>query len=79
MPIVQDDKMAGEPRLEGKRITVLTVVNAVEDFGGVDEAARELRINPEDVHEALEYTRERPDEMDELREEWEEVLEDVYN
>lgn len=70
MSIVQDDKMAGEPRLEGRRITVLTVVNFVEDFGGIADAARELRIPESEVREALEYAEAHPDQMDELREEW---------
>lgn len=65
--------MAGDPRLEGHRITVLTAVNFVEDFGGINEAAQELRIEPEEVREALEYAREHPEEMDELREEWDEL------
>lgn len=77
MSIVQDDKMAGEPRLEGRRITVLTVVNFVEDFGGVAEAARELSIPESEVREALEYAESHPDQMEALRSEWEELASDL--
>jgi uncharacterized protein (DUF433 family) len=69
MTIIQDNKMAGEPRLEGRRITVLHVVTAVEDFGGVEAAATQLRIEPEEVIEALDYAENNPEQMDELREE----------
>ncbi|WP_207588516.1 DUF433 domain-containing protein [Halomontanus rarus] len=60
--IVQDDRLAGDPRLGGRRISVLHVVTAVEDFGSVDRAADELRIPEEDVREALKYAEEHPEE-----------------
>ncbi|UWG47437.1 putative antitoxin of wHTH fold [Halanaeroarchaeum sp. HSR-CO] len=62
MTIVQDEKMAGEPRIEGRRITVFHVVTAVEDFGGVGEAAEQLRITEEEIEEALQYANEHSDE-----------------
>ena len=68
MTIVQDDKMGGEPRLEGRRITVLHVETAVEDFGGVKAAAAQLRIEPEEVTAALQYAENNPEQMDVFRE-----------
>lgn len=77
MPIVQDDKMSGEPRLKGHRITVLTVVNFVEDFGSISDAARELRISEAKVREALDYARSNPAQMEALRVEWADLINDV--
>lgn len=74
MTIVQDDKMAGEPRLEGRRITVLTVVTFIEDFGSINEAAEELRIPEEEVRDALEWARGHPEEMEKVRDEWDDLI-----
>lgn len=59
--IVRDGKMGGQPRLDGRRITVQHVVTAVQDFGGIEEAAEQLRIEEHEVQEALEWVREHSD------------------
>lgn len=53
--IVGDGEMEGRPRLDGRRITVLQVARALDDFGGVEAAAEELRIEEEEVWVALSY------------------------
>jgi len=64
MTIIKDDKMGGQPRLVGRRITVYHVITAIQDFGGIDDAADQLRIPAEEVREAYEYASENPDEIE---------------
>lgn len=59
--------MAGEPRLDGRRITVFQVASAVSDFGGVSEAAEQLRISESEVKIAMEWARNHPHELVDLR------------
>lgn len=76
MAIVQDDVLAGEPRLDGRRVAVRHVVSAVQDFGLVEAAAEQLRIPEEEVREAIEWADEHPQAMDDVRREWEDVQPD---
>lgn len=68
--IVQtDDVLGGEPRLEGRRITVLQVADMVLEGGRSPEhVSHQLDISLAEVHAALSYYYEHPDEMEAIRE-----------
>jgi uncharacterized protein (DUF433 family) len=68
--IVQTDGiLGGEPRLDGHRISVLQVADMVLEAGHEPEyVADQLGISLADVHSALAYYYEHPDEMDAIRE-----------
>jgi uncharacterized protein (DUF433 family) len=70
MTIVKtDDTLGGEPRLEGRRISVLHVAEMYIDGGMSPETvADQLKIGLDEVHEALAYYYKHPDEIDEIRE-----------
>lgn len=59
-----DDVMGGEPRIEGRRITVRQVVEWVEDAGmSAQSVADRYDLDVADVYRALTYYHEHPDEM----------------
>jgi len=76
MTIVPDDVLAGEPRLDGRRVAVRHVVAAVRDVGSVETAAEQLRIPEEAVREAIEWVDEHPQVMDDVCRRWEDVQPD---
>jgi len=76
MTIVQDDVLAGEPRLDGRRVAVRHVVSAVQDFGSVEAAAEQLRIPEAEVREAVEWADENRDRMEEVRRKWAKIRPD---
>lgn len=60
--------LGGEPRLEGHRISVLQVADMVLDAGHPPEyVADQLSLTLAEVHAALSYYYENPDEMEALR------------
>jgi uncharacterized protein (DUF433 family) len=64
-----DGVLGGEPRLDGHRISVLQVADMVLEAGHEPEyVADQLGISLADVHSALAYYYEHPDEMDATRE-----------
>jgi uncharacterized protein (DUF433 family) len=64
-----DGVLGGEPRLDGHRISVLQVTDMVLEAGHEPEyVADQLGISLADVHSALAYYYEHPDEMDAVRE-----------
>jgi uncharacterized protein (DUF433 family) len=64
-----DGVLGGEPRLDGHRISVLQVADLVLEAGHEPEyVADQLDISLADVHSALAYYYEHPDEMDTIRE-----------
>lgn len=70
MPVVTtDDVLGGDPRLEGRRITVLQVADLVLDDHAPEYVADQLDLSLADVHEAMAYYYNHPDEMRELRRE----------
>lgn len=69
MPIVETEGvLGGKPRLEGRRISVIQIAELVLDHGD-DPAtvADQLDISLAEVHEALAYYYENPNEMNEQR------------
>lgn len=69
MSIVRTDGvLGGEPRLEGRRISVLQVVDMVRDGESPEYVADQLGITLAEVHTALAYYYEHPEEMREIRE-----------
>ncbi|QLH76847.1 DUF433 domain-containing protein [Halosimplex rubrum] len=63
-----DGVLGGKPRLEGHRISVLQIADMVLDAGHSPEyVADQLGISLSDVHMALSYYYDNPDEMDEIR------------
>lgn len=64
-----DDVLGGEPRLEGRRISVRQIVELVVDAGMPPaEVADQLEVPQADVYRALTYHYENPDEMAAVRE-----------
>lgn len=64
-----DGVLGGQPRLEGRRISVLQVVEMVLEADNSPEyVADQLGISLADVHAALSYYYDHPDEMEALRE-----------
>ncbi len=69
------DVLGGEPRLEGRRISVRQIAELVVDGGTpVGEVADQLEIPRSDIHRALAYYYENPEEMAEMRERRREAL-----
>lgn len=67
--VVADDSFGGEPRLRGRRITVLDVYDRVETGGmAPDEFAETFRLDVADVYHALAYYHDHPEEMASHRE-----------
>lgn len=64
-----DDVMDGEPRIEGRRVTVLRIRDLVEERGlPAAEVAAMHEIDVVDVYAALTYYYEHPEEMKAVRE-----------
>lgn len=64
-----DDVLGGKPRLEGRRISVLQVADMVLDADRTPEfVADQLDISLSEVHTALAYYYDNPEEMDAIRE-----------
>lgn len=76
-----DDVLGGEPRLEGRRVSVLQVAELVLTHGrSAEYVADQLELSLAEVHTALAYYYDNVEEMNELREhhrELEAELEDV--
>ncbi|PSQ19725.1 hypothetical protein BRD01_15475 [Halobacteriales archaeon QS_8_65_32] len=61
--------LGGEPRIDGHRISVLQVAEMIYEGGyGSEHIADRLDISLAEVHAALSYYYEHPDEMDAFRE-----------
>ncbi|EMA36747.1 DUF433 domain-containing protein [Halococcus hamelinensis] len=59
--------LGGEPRLDGRRISVLQVVDMVRNDESPAYVADQLDISLAEVHTALAYYYEHPDEIREIR------------
>lgn len=69
--IVTDERFGGEPRIAGRRITVLDVYDHVRDGTGdmaPSEFAEMFQLDVVDVYHALAYYHAHPEEMDHHRE-----------
>lgn len=63
-----EDTLGGEPRIEGRRIGVLHVVNRILDGDEAPETvAADFDLDLADVYRALTYYYDHPDEMREWR------------
>lgn len=69
------DVMGGEPRLEGRRISVRQIAELVIDGNQAPTAvADQLSISPAAVHRALAYYYDHPDEMAAVRQRHREAM-----
>ena len=59
--------LGGEPRLDGRRISVLQIVDMVRDDGSPEYVADQLDVSLAEVHTALAYYYDHPEEMREIR------------
>ena len=60
--------LGGEPRLDGRRVSVLQVAERIVTHGQEPErVADQLGISMGEVHHALAYYYDHPDEMNEVR------------
>jgi uncharacterized protein (DUF433 family) len=70
--------LGGKPRLDGRRIGVLRVAELVlEANRSPEEVADQLGISLAEVHAALTYYYEHPEEMDDLRQERRDLEEEL--
>lgn len=68
--VKSEEVMGGEPRIEGRRITVRQVADLVEGRGlSAKTVADRFDLDVADVYRALGYYHDHPDEMAEIREE----------
>ena len=73
-----DDVMGGEPRIEGRRITVLRIRDLVEERGlPAAEVAAMHDLDVADVYAALTYFYEHAEEMEAVRERRRDLEEDA--
>lgn len=64
-----DEVMGGEPRLEGRRVSVRQIAELVIDGGNAPaDVANQLDVSLSDVHLALAYHYANPEEMAAVRE-----------
>jgi len=79
MPVVKTEgTLGGEPRLEGRRVSVMQIAKMIIDSGKSPEhVADQLNLGLDEVHEALAYYYRHPDEMKEIRERHRELEEDL--
>lgn len=78
MPVVKtDDVLGGDPRLEGRRVSVLHVAELVRTGYSPAYVADQFALSLAEVHEAMAYYYDNPDEMDALRERDAEVEEEL--
>lgn len=76
--VTSDDVLGGEPRLEGRRITVLQIADMVVRGGHDPEhVADQLNLSLAAIHRALTYYYEHPEEMAALRREHQEFAADL--
>ena len=61
--------LGGKPRIEGRRISVLHVVDQIQSGRTPEEVTTQFDLTLGEVHTALAYYYEHPKEMRELREE----------
>lgn len=76
--IVADERFGGEPRIDGRRITVLDVYEQVEAGAGdmtAEAFAEQFRLDVADVYHALAYYYAHPEEMERHRDERERASE----
>lgn len=72
------DVMGGEPRLEGRRISVRQIAELVIDGAEAPvDVADQLDVPVADVHLALAYYYDHPDEMEAIREQHRERVSEV--
>ncbi|PSP69185.1 hypothetical protein BRD12_06910 [Halobacteriales archaeon SW_12_67_38] len=78
MPVVKTpDVLGGEPRLDGHRVSVLQVADPVLGDHSPAAVADQLDVTLAEVHEALAYYYNHPDEMETVRGEYEELEDDL--
>jgi uncharacterized protein (DUF433 family) len=79
MSIVEtEDTLGGEPRLEGRRISVMQVAEMYIDGGmSPENVADQLGVGLDEVHEALAYYYKHPDKIDEIRRKHRELEEEL--
>lgn len=78
MPVVKTpDVLGGDPRLEGHRISVLQVADLVLGGYGPEYVADQLGITLAEVHEAMAYYYNSPEEMDEIRRAYDELEDEL--
>jgi uncharacterized protein (DUF433 family) len=61
--------LGGKPRIEGRRISVLHVVDQIQSGRTPEEVTTQFDLTLGEVHTTLAYYHEHPEEMRELREE----------
>lgn len=61
--------LGGKPRIEGRRIGVLHIVDQIQGGRTPEEMTTQFDLTLGEVYTALAYYHEHPDEMRELREE----------
>lgn len=77
--IVRDDVQGGEPRVAGRRVTVLQLYEQVEGRGlDAETVAERLDVDIADVYRALAYYHEHPQEMHAVRERREEAVSEAF-
>ena len=59
--------LGGKPRIEGRRISVLYVVDEIQSGRTPEEVTTQFDLTLGEVHTALAYYYEHPEEMRELR------------
>ncbi|WP_254543673.1 DUF433 domain-containing protein [Halomarina pelagica] len=78
MPVVSTPNvLGGDPRLEGRRISVLQVADLVLAGHGPEHVADQLGITLAEVHEAMAYYYNHPDQMEAVREAYEDLEADL--
>lgn len=78
--VVADDRMAGEPRLDGTRVTVRRIQALAEERGlPAQEVAEQLDVSVADVYDALRYYHEHRDRMEAVERRRDEVVADAFD
>lgn len=73
-----EDVLGGKPRIEGHRISVLQVAEMVREGDySPDDVADQLGLTLAEVHTALAYYYDNPDEMQAVRERREALIEEL--
>jgi uncharacterized protein (DUF433 family) len=76
--VASEDTLGGDPRLEGRRISVLQIAERVLTHDQSPEnVADQLDVTMAEVHEALAYYYEHVEEMNEIRERHRELEADL--
>lgn len=64
-----DDTLGGEPRIAGRRISILHIADRVIDRGErPEDVATDYQLDLADIHHALVYYYDHPEEMQHWRE-----------